>query len=119
MNKHLEDDLQMSFTKLLDLTDLTWFHIENERKCTPWQGAKRKRKGVKAGVLDNFILDTVCFDNETYKGLWIELKIWPNKLSPAQVVWSQKIRKCGYLVYLCYTIDEVINILRECYNVRF
>ncbi|KKN70239.1 hypothetical protein LCGC14_0432640 [marine sediment metagenome] len=124
-NKHLEDDLQMAFKELLDSTELRdhWFHVANERKCTPSQGYRLKRKGVKPGVLDNIITKSpniyTADDKLKYKGVAIELKIGKNKLTPEQQKWFDILTEDGFLCFVCYSIDEVIATLKTCYTSLF
>ena len=46
------------------------YHIPNERKCTPQQGARLKRMGVKSGVPDLHL----PVARGVYHGLYLEMK---------------------------------------------
>lgn len=83
------------------------FHVENERRCAPWQGARRKRKGVKAGVVDVLCMVPV---NGT-PGLFAELKIKPNRLSESQLDFMKLMHCMGYRTRVAWSSDELIEIV--------
>ncbi len=109
--------LQKQVAKILDMTKLDWFHPSNEGKRTGWGQANLKLTGVKSGVPDILIFNSptgarfVPFS----KGLAIELKIGNNKLRDSQKAWRIKLESCGWAFYVCYTIEEVINVLEKFY----
>ena len=89
------------------------YHIPNERKCTPQQGARLKRMGVKSGVPDIFLpvgvqkIDSVDRGQYTiirtkYNGPYIELKrLRGGTVSAAQKQWIARLRDAGYAVEVC------------------
>ena len=83
------------------------FHVPNERKCTPAQGAKLKRMGVKSGVPD------LCLPvaRKGYHGLWIELKSQKGRVSDRQKEWIESLKQEGYLATVCYGAREAIEVL--------
>lgn len=83
------------------------FHIPNERKCTPAQGAKLKRMGVKSGVPD------LCLPvaRKGYHGLWIEMKARKGRVNDRQREWIEALRQEGYLATVCYGAREAIEVL--------
>lgn len=107
--RYKEDDLQMAVANYLDFTGLLWMHPANERRTSPQAGARLKRKGVKSGVPDILVFN----NNWLYKGLAIELKIKPNKLSVNQKQWIKDLEKEGWLCVVCYDLDEAIRIINE------
>lgn len=127
-----EDALQKAVARLLDTLGLTWFHPANGEARNAITGAKLKGMGVKAGVPDVMIFDAfpepVNDDIERhlneirgtwYFGLAIELKAGKNKPTASQLEWHDRLRKCGWRVEIVYSIDEAIDVLRECYPARF
>lgn len=103
-------------------------HIENERKCTPQAGVRRKKIGVKKGVSDYF-LSVVVFEvacnqagHETCQdffhdlsGLWIELKRKDKRLSKVskeQKDWIDLKNQQGYKALVCYGADEAIQAVK-------
>ena len=120
-----EDALQIAVAKLLDASGLIWFHPANGEHRNPITGAKLKRMGVKAGMPDVMILEPICSTLlQSWAGLAIELKA-PDangkrpKPRANQLEWHDRLRKCGWRVAVCYSVGEVIGLLRECYPGRF
>lgn len=88
---------------------LRWlFHIANERKCTPQQGARLKRMGVKRGVADLFLPVPVV----RYHGLWIEMKTPEGEPSAEQRKFLAAMQGYGYAVRVCYGYEEAIDTLK-------
>lgn len=102
-----EDDFQIAVAKLMDCHSRHWFHIAGERKTTPRAGAKLKAKGQKAGCPDVMCLDR----RNSFQGLAMELKVHPNKPTDLQIQWLAKLNKLGWKTAVCYSIDEVIEIV--------
>lgn len=78
---------------------------------------KLKAEGVKAGVWDIFVmslkvrgLDKIRFI--VYCGLYIEMKIKPNKLSANQKAFRE-LGKSHYQFEVCYSGIEAIEVLKE------
>jgi len=115
--KHLEDDLQIGCIDILNRTNLTFCHVPNERQCSPQQGIRNKRKGVKPGVPDILIFDDFIFENNTFKGLAVEVKIPPNKLTRYQLEWFEKLSR-GWICVEVNTIEYFITILKNYYNIK-
>lgn len=116
-----EAQLQEVVAKYLDARGLLWFHPANERKTTPQAGARLKRAGVKAGVADCLIFDSGrARDNKGFTfpivGVAIELKIRPNKPTLMQLNWMDALTKRNWKCAVCYTLDEVIAIVEQCYG---
>ncbi len=68
-------------------------HFANQRKCTPQEGNKLKKMGVKKGVSDFFL----GIGKHGFHGLWIELKVGNGKLSKEQIAFIERKIKRGYL----------------------
>lgn len=91
------------------------FHIPNERRCTPAEGAILKRKGVKAGVPDLFLPVPIG----GYHGLWIELKTETGQVSDAQNWWIGCLREYGYRVEVCRGALAAIDVIERYLNDDF
>jgi hypothetical protein len=102
-----EDNLQMQVAKYLDLLGLVWSHVANERRTSPQAGRRLKAKGVKSGVPDCLIFTP----STQYKGLAIELKIYPNKPTANQKKWLKTLELFGWCVKVCYSFDEAKEII--------
>jgi len=64
--------------------------------------AKLKAEGVKSGVSDLHL----PVARGGFCGLWIELKIEPNKPTKAQIQWLESMRAQGHDVDACYGWNE-------------
>lgn len=103
-----EDNLQNSCARYLDhLPGVLWCHVANERKTSPQAGARLKAKGVKSGVPDILIFNPVG----GYCGLAVELKVGANKTTKAQKQWLQSLKERGWMVHVCFNLDEFIDVV--------
>ena len=122
-----EDALQKAVARLLDSSGLVWNHSPNEGLRTPRQGAHAKAMGLKSGFPDVAIFDPITVGRGATpenSGLAIELKaIDANGKRPkptqSQLEWHERLRGCGWRVEVCYSMDEVLSVLRECYPAKF
>lgn len=99
----------LRFMKLDDIS----FHVGNERKCSPQSGEFFKRKGIKAGVSDIFIMRPM----PPYSGLIIELKADNGKLSIAQSKFLFDMNKEGYMARCCFSADQAIDLICQYLNI--
>ena len=85
------------------------YHIPNEGKRSVAMGARLKAEGLKAGVPD------VCLPTAHggYIGLYIEMKVKPNKPTELQKQWLRDLRKAGHMTAVCYTWEEAKNLIEE------
>lgn len=88
------------------------YHVENERRCTPQQAARRKRMGVKRGVPD------LCLPVQRggYAGLYLELKKPGGRLSESQQWWQEHLELQGYRAAVCYGWEEARKCLEKYLN---
>jgi hypothetical protein len=115
-----EDALQKAVATLLDHSGLVWQHSPNEGKRTPRAGAHAKSLGMKAGFPDIAIYSPICSTMlQSWNGLAIELKAGKNRPTPSQLEWRDKLIACGWRWKCCYSVDEVLALLRECYPGKF
>lgn len=94
-------------------TDLPFIHIANERVTSAPSGSLLKKMGVRAGVSDCFIPRA----NSTHHGLWIELKIPPNKPTDLQKKFLEDMKKEGYGTFVAYSSLEAIQIIKDFYQI--
>ena len=78
------------------------FHIANERKTSPMQGALLKRMGVRAGVSDCFI----GIARTKYHGMFLELKDGKNKATVTQLEFQNDMRNQNYYCVVCRGFEE-------------
>ena len=107
--KYSEDNLQMAVCQYLDTLNVLWCHVANERKASPQAGARLKKKGVKSGVPDCIVFEP----RGNYHGLFIEIKIKPNRTSDNQKKWLKDLYKRDYKCHVCFNLDEVIQVVSD------
>ena len=90
---------------VLDPSAATFFHVANERRASPRQGAMLKRMGVVAGVADIALLWTPGRIG------FLELKIRGKSLSPAQREWGEWCGILGVPFAKATSIEDVENFL--------
>jgi len=87
---------------------------------------KQAREGLKKGMLDLCLpwpvvneievtatnKRTKCYARSTH-GLYIEMKVKPNKLSPEQKEWVKYLLDVGYEVKVAWSADEAIEIIKN------
>ena len=83
------------------------YHVPNERKCTPAEGARLKRMGVKRGVPD------LCLpvSRHGYSALYIEMKTDTGKTSKEQDWWLEELRKAGNFCDVCHGWDSARRVI--------
>ena len=85
------------------------YHVPNEGKRSAVTGARMKQAGLKPGVPD------VCLPTAHggYVGLYIEMKVKPNKPTENQKQWLRALREAGHFTAICYTWEEAKNLIEE------
>ena len=125
-NRQVEDILQIQCAAFLwRFTDLEWYHpspnvyrsalalFAPPAYCQK-VGAEGKKKGVRAGVPDIFIMDTPPRYPEK-KGVYIELKTKKGSLSDAQKEFRFAAESRGYLFFVVReSTEELQEILEDC-----
>ena len=66
------------------------------------EAVKLKAEGVLSGVSDLLLL-VPCGQ---YHGMAIEMKVKPNKATPAQIAFQNDATEQGYYCTICYTFEE-------------
>lgn len=87
---------------------LLWFHPANERKCSPIQGARLKRHGVKAGVPD------LVFILGDGRAMFIELKAGNGRQTNAQKAFEYAARTRGCEYHVCRSVEDVAAVVARC-----
>lgn len=90
------------------------YHVANERKCTPAEGAFMKRKGVKRGVPD------LCLPvpRGKYHGLYIELKAPGGRASEDQKWWMKELEMQGYVATVCIGWRAAADLIESYLNME-
>ena len=86
------------------------FAIPNGGARDKVTGGKLKAEGVRAGVPDLFL----AVPSGMFAGLFLELKVKPNRPRTNQMEWMQRLRQRGYKVVVCYdTVQSVIDAIES------
>lgn len=109
--KNFEHKLQCECIKWMRLQyrDVLVFAIPNGGARTSLTGAMLKAEGVVKGVPDLL----VAHPTPKYSGLFIEMKVKPNKPSDAQVEIMDKLRNVGYKVEVCYSFEDFVKVVKS------
>lgn len=104
-----EADEQAAVVEYLEYTRLPFYHIPNERKCSPQAGARLKKQGVKPGVPD------LCIPvaRGGYHALYIEMKTKGGRVTENQKEWLNKLREHGNFAVVCYGADSAIELISK------
>ena len=103
-----EDAIQMEVVRRLREAGVAFFHVANERRTSPRQGAKLKAMGVSAGVPDLIILDP-----ERELTFVLELKADRGRLSEAQQGWLEVMSDTGWRTAVTYGLTEAVDQLTD------
>lgn len=108
--KHIEDREQIALMNFIRLRSnlhpqlRSVIHIPNGGRRDPKTAVRLKQSGVRAGVWDIFVPIPA-------PGLWIEMKIKPNRLTPTQREWRNELVPYGYKFRICYTWMEAADAI--------
>ena len=99
----------VDWASLHPICSIYFYHIENERKCSPAQGWIRKRMGVKKGVADYFL----SYPAKGYHGFYIELKLPGRYLSVEQSIFIANARLAGFKADVYYDWHDAKLAIEE------
>jgi hypothetical protein len=85
------------------------FAIPNGGERNIKVAAQLKAEGVKAGVPDIFLPVPSAF----WAGLFIEMKVKPNKPSVDQCEWLTRLSEQRYFTKVCWSWEEAANTILE------
>lgn len=104
--KHLESRLQINCVKWFRLAHRQYanhlIHVPNGGSRDLRTAQRLKAEGVLPGVADLVLF----IPTQTHHGLFIELKIKPNKQSVHQKEWQALVIKMNYAYVVVYSFDE-------------
>lgn len=109
--KQLEHKLQCACVRWFRLQhpNILCFAIPNGGARSALTGAMLKAEGVVAGVPDLMI----AVPKNGYAGLFVEMKVKPNRPSKEQVQVIKRLEDTGYKVAVCYSFDEFVKIVSD------
>ena len=105
-----EDEIQIEVAKRLREAGVPFFHVANERRTTPRQGAKLKAMGVSAGVPDIIAVMPAAVGRGPFA---LELKTERGRLSDAQRNWLETLQACGWQTACTYGLREAMDRLQD------
>ena len=85
------------------------FHVPNERRASIPRRVALKRAGVRKGIPDI----VVPVSNDKYSGLYIEMKVKPNKASPEQMAILRQLNSVGNYAVHCWSAQDAIEIINK------
>ena len=88
------------------------FGIEHGIKLNAIVAMNQKRRGVKGGIPDFWFMKP----NKKHSSLFIEFKIKPNKLTPAQKRFFALAKECGHKCVEAFSLAEGIKKLTDYCN---
>lgn len=104
-----EDALNVAVANYIRLQYPSVFfaHLPNGGSRNIIEAVKLKRMGVRKGMPDLMLFHRKYFkDKSTYAGLFIELKIKPNKPTDEQMFAMSELRKNGWNGGVCYDFES-------------
>jgi len=93
-------------------TNLKLIYIPNDGKRSPTLGRILKRMGLYPGTSDIFMPQS----NGKHHGLWIELKVHPNKPTKLQLSFLDDMHSLGYGCAIAYGAEEAIDCIKAFYG---
>lgn len=113
MARDLEHQLQCECVKWfrLQYPRLTWnlFSIPNGGHRNIRVAQKLKKEGIVSGVSDLFL----ALPSGKSSGLFLELKVKPNRPTKNQIFFAQKMIESGYHVEFVYSFDKFKAVVTE------
>jgi hypothetical protein len=95
------------------------FAIPNAAKRSPGLAASMKAEGLKAGVPDLFLpVPRVNNAGHRVPGLFVEMKVRPNRVTAAQAQWIADLRERGYRVEICWSAVDAIEVIKSYLGIR-
>jgi hypothetical protein len=109
-----ETQLQISVKQFCNLHKIPMIHVPNEGLRKKTTGQILQKMGMRKGFSDCFFPK----GNDQFSGLFIELKIKPNKPTQHQINFLQEMLSYGYDGCVCYNIDEAMKVIKNFYNLK-
>lgn len=122
-----EDALRATLCTFMDIIDLPYYSIPNgthkASKILQWIF---KVTGLKRGVPDLHIPKAVEGEIKEYNttgleweilaySVYVEVKLPGEEPEPHQLEWHEKLTELGHRVYVIHSLDELIEMIKECW----
>lgn len=114
MKLHPEQRIQIAVCDFCRLYKIPMIHVPNEGKRTAYTGNLLKTMGMRPGFAD-------CFfprGNNTFKGMFLELKSAKGKPTALQINFLGEMMAEGYFTAITYGIDESLLIIKQFYAIK-
>lgn len=87
---------------------------DSDSKIAAKRGGELKAEGVKAGVSDIFL----AVSRGGWHGLFIEMKVKPNKPTTEQLTFHTEVSNQNYAVAVCYSWKEAVTFITGYLNLQ-
>lgn len=84
-------------------------HLAGDSRLRAIKMANLKKAGLRVGIPDLFL----AVPKHVFPGLFIEIKVEPNKPSAEQAKVIANLRGASYTVRVCYSADEAIQAIKN------
>lgn len=85
------------------------FAVPNGGARDPITGSRLKAEGVRPGALDLILAKPM----DQFHGLFIEMKVKPNRLTPGQEEFIAHLQSVGYAASAHWSADSAIEAIKE------
>ena len=109
MRSDEEHRIQVAICNYLNWQKVLFYAVPNGGMRTLGVAKKLKAEGQKAGVADLCLM----VHNNTWHGLYLEVKTGKGRLSETQKEWFPKCVEAGYYYQVVRSVDEVVKILKD------
>ncbi len=117
MSEHAEQAalFEWAARAAVELPALRWlFAIPNGGLRHPAVAVRMVEEGLRAGVPDVFLPVPRWLPNgDCLHGLFIELKVKPNKPTPQQNEWIAYLSDAGYQAVVCYGMRDAARVILD------
>lgn len=112
--EHKEDSLQIEVAEYLrsQYPKAMFCHCPNGGNRTAIEGARLKRMGVLNGMPDIMVFEQK-HTSSFYRSLAIELKIKPNRLTPAQQDCLKQLEQRSWKIAVCWSFEEAKQVIDD------
>lgn len=109
-----EDLLQFAIVSVLDMAEIVYYSIPNGVNKSKFIAWLFKMTGLKKGVPDLHLPEPLrTVDGTLYNSVYFEVKLPGKYASAEQKNWHRKLRECGHMVEVVYSLDDLFDWLEE------
>jgi hypothetical protein len=112
--KYTHSQFQKAIVQFAAFHRLPVYHGPNEGKRSKINGQRLKDEGMIPGWPDLHFIRA----NKEYHGLYMELKIYPDKVTQNQLACIMMLRIEGNHADVYYDLDIALDVIRAFYGIR-